>query len=176
MEREVPGAGVIAARVLKGTPDVVVDGPLGRLIIDHKTGNDRGRRELLALGGAVQLADYAVIASEKGKPWPLGAFFQLRSRRLLTTEARVVGAEVIAGPRPKEVWKLVDDARNRAFTTLLAGDIDAPGADGSKPGPLAIVEGDRLRLAPPCPRCPADVLCGRAYALMRARGGSSESS
>lgn len=176
IERALPGG-----RTLKGTPDVVVDGALGRLVIDHKTGNDRVRREQLAVGGAVQLVDYTVIAGEKDKPWPQAAYFLLRSRRLLTTEARIKGAEVIAGPRPKDAWKLVDDARSRAFAALLAGEIDAPAADGSRPGPNVVVEPvlgagaheGRLRFAPPCKGCPADVLCGRAFAIMLAKAGAT---
>ncbi len=169
IERELP-AGPGATRKLRGTPDIVVDGPLGRLIIDHKTGNDRGRRELLATGGAVQLVDYTVMAGDKGKAWPQAAYFQLRSRRLITTDARIVGAEVVVGPRQKDAWELIDAARTRAFAALAAGEIEAPGADGSAPGAVAVVEQGRLRLAPPCARCPADVLCGRTPF---SRGGSA---
>ena len=171
--RELPSLAGAGVRTLKGTPDLVVDGPLGRLIIDHKTGNDRGRRELLAVGGAVQLVDYTVIAGDKGKPWPQAAYFLLRSRRLITTDHRIVGAEVIVGPRQKDAWELVDAARGRAFATLVAGEIEAPGGDGGPVGPLALVEQGRLRLAPPCALCPADVLCGRAFAVMRARARSA---
>ncbi len=156
VEKQLPGQ-----RTLKGTPDVVVDGPLGRMVIDHKTGNDRSRRQQLAEGSAVQLVDYTVIVGEKGKPWPQAAYFQLRSRRLITTDARVKGAEVVVGPRPKDAWDVVDKARQRVFAELIKGELSAPAADGSSP--LLHVLQDPLQLEPPCPGCPADVLCGRAF-------------
>lgn len=164
--REFPGE-----RTLKGTPDVVVDGPLGRMIIDHKTGNDRLKRQQLAQGTAVQLIDYTVIAGEKGKPWPMAGYFQLRSRRLLTTDPRVVGAEVIVGPRPKEAWAIVDAARQRAFSLLLSGELRAPAADGSSPAQhLSAPDATTpMQLEPPCSRCPYDVLCGRAFVAAKKR-------
>lgn len=171
IERELPPGSAGERRVLKGTPDVVVDGPLGRLIIDHRTADDAGRRESLMMGTALQLIDFTVMAGEKGTAWPQSAFFQVRSRLLLTTDPRIVGAEVVGGPRQKASWALLEEARLRGFAALRAGEIEAPGADGSAPLGLPILEQGRLRLPAPCHGCAADVLCGRAFALMMARAG-----
>lgn len=153
-------------RTLKGTPDLVVadpSGALGRFVIDHKTANDAKRRAQLAEGTAVQLLDYAVMVGAKGQPRPGIAFFQLRARRLITTDKRLQGAElVVADKLPKDAWADLDAARAAAFTDLAAGLVAAPAADGTPPHTHA--SATPLRLEPPCAHCAYDVLCGRAFA------------
>lgn len=152
-------------RTLKGTPDLVVadpSGALGRFVIDHKTANDAKRRAQLAEGTAVQLLDYAVMVGAKGQPRPGIAFFQLRARRLITTDKRLQGAElVVADKLPKDAWADLDAARAAAFSDLAAGLVVAPAADGTPPH--THTSATPLRLEPPCAHCAYDVLCGRAF-------------
>ncbi len=156
-----------SSRLLKGTPDLVVDGDDAdgkpfRLIIDHKTGNDDYRRAALRTGVPVQLLDYALLVADKQRPAKLG-YFQLRSGRLLTTMPGLLGAEHILAERtPQEGWGLLEQARRAAFTSLHKGVVEAPGADGGGTGLPIVVDSSGLHLQPPCAFCRADALCGRA--------------
>ena len=156
-----------SSRVLKGTPDLVVDGddvdgkPI-RLIIDHKTGNDDYRRAALRTGVPVQLLDYALLVADRSRPARLG-YFQLRSGRLLTTMQGLLGAEhVVAERTPQQGWALLEQARHAAFSSLHTGEVEAPGAQGGNPGLAIVVDSTGMHLQPPCAYCRADALCGRA--------------
>lgn len=164
-----------SSRVLKGTPDLVVDGDDAegkpfRLIIDHKTGNDDYRRAALRTGVPVQLLDYALLVADKTRPAKLG-YFQLRSGRLLTTMPGLLGTEHIVAERtPQEGWGLLEQARRAAFAGLQRGEVEAPGADGGNPGLAIVVDSTGLHLQAPCAYCRADALCGRASPLWTLKG------
>lgn len=156
-------------QALEGTPDLVVEGPLGVFVVDHKTGGDADKRMLLGAGGALQLVEYAAMVGERGRPWPSFGYYQLRTRRLVTTDARVRGAEIVDGPVAKDAWRPLERARAQALAALRAGQVIAAGVeDGLDDRVDAVVAtphvaGGVLRLAPPCWSCRADVLCGRAF-------------
>jgi hypothetical protein len=168
-------AGTTVTWTLQGTPDVVVEGPSGVFVVDHKTGGDARKRAALAAGAALQLVDYAALAGERGKPWPGFGYFQLRTRRLLTTDARIRGADVVAGPVAKDAWKPLERARAATLGALNEGNVVAAGVevDGGEVGAGIVdephVHGGVLRIAPPCWSCRADVLCGRAWATTSKR-------
>jgi hypothetical protein len=151
---------------LEGTPDVVVEGPLGVFVVDHKTGGDARKRQALAVGAALQLVDYAALAGERGKPWPGFGYYQLRTRRLLTTDDRIRGADVVAGPAAKDAWKPLERARAATLRALHEGAVVAAGVSEDEDDVVDDPHVDRgvLRIAPPCWSCRADVLCGRAFA------------
>ncbi len=166
--------GATVTLTLEGTPDVVVDGPFGAFVIDHKSGGDARRRAALSVGAALQLLDYAVIAGERGKPWPGFGYYQLRTRRLLTTDARIRGADVVLGPSAKDAWLPLQRARARAIGALRQGTVVAAGVDGD--GDVIdgdVIDGDVidaphvdrgvLHVVAPCGSCRADVLCGRTF-------------
>ncbi len=179
LERELPSAwqGVKKNRTLKGTPDLVVvgvdaDGKSFPFVIDHKTGREDHRRQLLRLGVPLQLLDYAALVAQPEQGPPGFAYFIIRSRRLLTSESRLastaagtVGVERIESERtPREGWVIVENSRRAAFSRLASGEIEAPGAEGGTSDDVDVDADKRLlRLAPPCTWCRADVICGRAW-------------
>ena len=165
-----------SSRILQGTPDLVVDGDDSdgkpyRLIIDHKTGNDEARRAALRTGVPVQLLDYALlVGADQQRPAKLG-YFQLRSGRLLTTMAGLIGAEHIVAERTaREGWTLLEHARRDAFAGLHRGEVEAPGAEGGNPGLAIVVDSAGLHLPAPCAYCRADALCGRSSPLWSIKG------
>jgi hypothetical protein len=152
------------AQTLRGTPDLVVEGPHGTFIVDHKSGGDTDKRGLLAAGAALQLVEYAALVGQRGRPWPAFGYYQLRARRLMTTDARVRGADVVPGPVAKDAWRPLERARARAWRALRDGVVVATGVADSADGVVGrpeVVDGV-LQIVPPCRSCPADVLCGRA--------------
>jgi hypothetical protein len=170
----VDNAGTTVTLTIEGTPDVVVAGDLGVFVVDHKTGGDARKRQALSVGAALQLVDYAVIAGERGKPWPGFGYYQLRTRRLLTTDARIRGADVVTGPGAKDAWRPLERARAAALGALREGTVVAAGvADGDSDDVVdePHVERGVLRVVPPCWSCRADVLCGRALATSTTAGG-----
>jgi|GEM_PF-675914 len=174
-ERDLPTIlqGTPTSRILKGTPDLVVegtdtDGRVFPFVIDHKTGREDHRRTLLRLGVPLQLLDYARLVGDPLQA-PTGfGYFIIRSRRLLTADTRIRGVDHVGADRTaREGWRLIEIARAQAFTRLAEGTVLAPGADGA---PVADIQvdvdnkgGERLVIGPPCAWCRADVICGRAW-------------
>ena len=163
---------VPTSRILKGTPDLVVegtdvDGRVFPFVIDHKTGREEHRRTLLRLGVPLQLLDYARLVGDPLQA-PTGfGYFIIRSRRLLTADLRIRGVDHVSSDRSaREGWRLIEAARAQAFTRLAAGTVSAPGADGASLTDIQIdvdQQGvERLVIGPPCAWCRADVICGRA--------------
>ena len=162
-EKEYEGTG-LGAR-LAGTPDLVIDSP--RRIIDFKWGGMAYRRDLLARGGAYQLAVYGRLASGKGKLLP-GAYYILESRRLITaTPDAFPGAEVVTGPELEAVWEGLERAHSARRKELKAGQVFATGFPESDevepPDHDALTEDGVLEVAPPCHFCDYAGLCGRDF-------------
>jgi len=162
-ELPTPIGTAILQRTLKGTPDLVVmgvdDGKPFPFVIDHKTGREEHRRTLLRLGVPLQLLAYARLVGDKAMAPPGFGYFIIRSRRLLTADARVRGVELVPAERTaREGWGLIEAARRQAFEALARGEVRAPGADDAVPEEIAVV-GDRVVIGPPCRWCRADVVC-----------------
>lgn len=148
-----------------GIPDLVIESP--RRILDLKWGGMNYRRELLARGGAYQLADYGYVASEKGEILP-SAFFILESRRLMTVSGDAFpGAETIDGPGPELVWGALEKACADRLAELKEKRVEATGViepGGEKPPDRDVLgEDGTLVLHPPCRFCDYGGLCGTIY-------------
>jgi hypothetical protein len=174
VEKELPTAwqGIQRTRTLKGTPDLVVvgvddDGRSFPFVIDHKTGREDHRRQLLRLGVPLQLLDYARLVGSTDLGPPGFGYFIIRSRRLLTSDTRIGTAERIESDRtPREGWAMVERTRQLAFSRLAAGEVSAPGADGHTAKDVDVdVNQGVVVLAPPCSWCRADTICGRAWSV-----------
>jgi ATP-dependent helicase/nuclease subunit B len=163
-ELPTPVQGAVLQRMLKGTPDLVVVGvDSGRpfpFVIDHKTGREEHRRTLLRLGVPLQLLAYARLVGDKTMAPPGFGYFIIRSRRLLTSDSRLHGVELVPADRTaREGWGLIEAARREAFDALARGEVRAPGADDEVPDEIAVGP-DRVVIGPPCRWCRADVVCG----------------
>jgi hypothetical protein len=159
-----PIGSAVLQRTLKGTPDLVVmgvdDGRPFPFVIDHKTGREDHRRTLLRLGVPLQLLAYARLVGDKAMAPPGVGYFIIRSRRLLTADARLRGVELVPAERTaREGWGLLEGARRQAFEALARGEVRAPGADVEIPDEIAVLA-DRVVIGPPCRWCRADVVCG----------------
>jgi hypothetical protein len=162
-EKEYEGIGL--GTRLAGTPDLVIDSP--RRIIDFKWGGMAYRRDLLARGGAYQLAVYGRLAAGKGKIVP-GAYYILESRRLITaTPGAFPGAEVVTGPDLEAVWAGLDRAHATRRKELKAGQVFAMGlsesVDDEPPDHDTLTEDGTLEVAPSCHFCDYAGLCGRDF-------------
>jgi hypothetical protein len=155
-------------RLVKGRPDLVVEGPGGFpvVVIDFKSGDDAGKLRALEGGTAVQLVAYAQLVRESAsQPWPGIAFYQVRSRKLLTTCKELGGHETIESPhavddisvRLKKAGKEADDA-------IEAGRAEARGVGVPLHQLRSRVEGNDIVIAPQCTFCSFGFLCGRAIA------------
>ncbi len=162
-EAEYIGTGV--GGKLAGTPDLVIDSPLR--VIDFKWGGARYRRDLLADGGAYQLAVYGSLAGGKTKLLP-GAYYILESRSLITAHPTAFpGAEVVPGPQLETILQGLEQAHaerrkelksKQVIATALGEDEDSvpPKSDG-------LLENGSLGVAPPCNFCDYAGLCGQDF-------------
>lgn len=151
---------------LGGRPDVILKDAAGRLlVVDFKFGGESSRKDELRNGAAVQVAAYAQLLEKESEGPVAVAFYVLRNRSLLLSDAITALGTHIEGPSPKETW----DAA--AFT--FAGRRAARGAGlvtarGVGEPDLVVrrsqLRQDRLELAPPCRYCDYAVLCGKAFA------------
>ena len=159
-EKEYEGMGL--GTRLTGTPDLVIDSP--RRIIDFKWAGIGYRRDLLARGGAYQLAVYGRLAAGKGGMLP-AAYYILASRRLLTASPDAFpGAEVVSGPELEAVWNGLECAHAARRKELKARLVIAAGFLESEEATLpehdALTEDGVLELARPCRFCDYAGLCG----------------
>ena len=162
-EKEYEGAGL--GTRLAGTPDLVIDSPLR--IIDFKWSGAGYRRDLLAKGGAYQLAVYGRLAAGKGKLLP-GAYYILESRRLITaTPGAFPGAEVVPGPNLEAVWEGLERAhavrRKELKAGLVVATAFAESEDVTPPEHDELTEEGVLEVAPPCRFCDFAGLCGQDF-------------
>ena len=86
---------------IRGRLDLVVSGPGGRVVLDHKLGGRTKRADELATGAAVQLATYAFVAERDGKPPHVG-YFIVRDQRLLgIAGGPYPDHDAVEGPPPR---------------------------------------------------------------------------
>lgn len=160
--RGVPG------RQMVGRPDVVIGdtttlNPKNLVVLDLKSGGDRWRRRSLEGGLALQLVAYAGLLAREGEPWPGIGYFQIRSRRLLTTDPHLGGAQAIEPALTvEETAARLKKITARAEAAIEQGRAEAPGVGKRLEDMHSHVEHGELVIAPPCRHCRFAVLCGRA--------------
>ena len=159
-EKEYSGPGL--GGKLAGTPDLIIDSPLR--VIDFKWGGAGYRRQLLANGGAYQLAVYGRLVGRKSKPLP-GAYYILESRRLITaTPADFPGAEGVPGPELEAIWEGLERAHAVRRKELNAGQVIAAAfsenEESEPPDSDGLLEDGTLAVAPSCGFCDYAGLCG----------------
>jgi hypothetical protein len=149
--------------------DVVLAGGSGaggaKRIVDLKWGGARKKHKLLEVGAAVQLASYAYLEAEGRDPFPAVGYFVMDGQRLLTTQpGQFQAAEPVEGPLPAETWRRIEATHAQEWTELDAGRVTARGVTSATGGPIQEpqVEGDLLRIPPPCHYCDYGILCGLA--------------
>lgn len=148
-------------RRVKGRPDLVVGDPLA--VIDLKSGGDRDKQAALQDGTAVQLVAYAQLVKEAGGPWPGIAYFQVRTRKLLTTSPELGGAQAIETPYDVEAVSLrLKRAGKEADDEVARGRASAPGVGVRSSALRSFVDGEQIVIASPCRFCAFSFLCGRA--------------
>jgi hypothetical protein len=163
LEKEYEGMGL--GTRLAGQPDLVIDSP--RRVIDLKWGGMSYRRDLLARGGAYQLAVYGRLAAGKARLLP-GAYYILESRRLITaTPDAFPGAEVVTGPDLEAVWAGLERGHAARRKELKGGLVLATALpeseDAGPPKHDALTEDGVLEVAPPCRFCDYAGLCGKDF-------------
>lgn len=154
---------------MAGTADLVT-GP-SPVVIDLKWGGLTFRRQSLAKGSALQLAAYGELESfATGGSAPDGAYFILKSQRLLTTSTRFPGAERVSGPSPRETWLGAERAWKTCWAETERGLVRARGIpdleDSSQLAPeeSSLSEEGVLNLKAGCRFCDYSILCGREAA------------
>jgi len=146
---------------IRGRLDLVVSGPGGRVVLDHKLGRRTKLAASLAGGVAVQLATYAFVAERDGKPPHVG-YFIVRDQRLLgIAGGPYPDHDAIEGPPPEQVWRAFVVATRGRTAELDAGEVHVPGVSGGDAPARGRLEGDTVRLPAPCDYCEYDALCGR---------------
>ena len=158
-----------AGGTLRGRADLVFTSPSA--VVDLKWG-DRGRRDLLRNGGALQLAAYAMLLAHADglRRLPPVAYYVLRTATLLAQSDRdFPGAESLGGPPPAEVWAAAEKAVLETRDALARGELPAPGIEqDEKKARTELLSAGSLFVAAPCWFCDHPALCGRAFAAEEA--------
>ncbi len=154
----------VEGRAMLGRLDLVVQRGDALVVVDHKSGSERRRLRELLQGTAVQLAVYASLLREPSSPWPGVGYYQIRSRRLLTTD-EALGGEQAVDPGSHDVAWTADRIKRKAHDVeadIAAGRCDAPGVGKRLYELRSQAFDDDLLIAPPCRHCRFSLLCGRA--------------
>jgi len=149
-----------------GRTDLIVgrDGPAA--VIDLKWGSANSYRERLEQGKAHQLAAYSYLVGA-GDFLPV-AYFVLNTQELLTTDTSGTFRQAIRqqGPGPRDTWRALSNAVERAYALIDAGEAPAlglPTEDGEQWGDDQPDSSDVLTIDDPCRYCDCGPLCGRSY-------------
>lgn len=147
-------------RRMRGRPDLVVESPL--VVIDLKSGGDIEKARALAECTAIQLVAYAHLVRDGDGAWPAIAYFQVQSRRLLTTDPWLGGGQAIASPHTVEdIFARLQRAGRAADAAIQSGTAVAPGVGVSIDALVSFVDGNEIHVAAPCRFCASATLCGR---------------
>lgn len=156
----------LGERVLGGTPDLVLEGPDGRLVLlDLKWSGASYRTDELRAGTALQLSAYAALLEAAGTPVRTLGYLVLRGRRLLVRGEPLAFAQRIHPELLARTWAATRDAWAERSSQLSAGDVFVEGIatlDHAPPEDAVLDTEGRLTLPPPCRFCALDLLCGRS--------------
>ena len=151
---------------LRGIIDLELAAADGRpAIVDLKWSDwDRYRRQEIAEARPVQLAVYArLLQNERSHPFPPGAYFMMKQRRLLAVNSEPFPPEFrIEGSDLASVWEAVAEVRDHALRELAAGRVVATGvepADARDRDDGETTEAP-IVIDPPCRFCSFGRLCG----------------
>ena len=156
---------------LLGSIDLELESAEGQqAIVDLKWSDwDRYRRREIAEGRPIQLAVYSRLLNagllKKGRrhDFPPGAYFMMKQRRLLATDAEPFPPEFrVEGDELSRVWGGVMKARDSALAELAAGRVLAAGVEteGEAASEGAETGEARIAIDPPCRFCSFGRLCG----------------
>lgn len=162
---EVERSGDALGGRLEGRLDLVL-GPAST-VVDLKLGSGEDRRRELARGTAYQLAIYARLLRTDEPVACATAYFIVRERRLISTDAAAFpAAEVVPGPSADATFAALERAYETRRAEVDRGLLLAPGNpddEGRVHPERDGVEGGVLVLAPLCGYCRLGALCGRAF-------------
>jgi RecB family exonuclease len=137
---------------LTGVIDHVLKDRSGRnLIVDHKWGSSKYKREALETGGSLQLALYSLLISAGTEP--VLAYHMIRDRNVMTLNLDYTGGKRIEGPEGREVVKRAAAGIKEAKALLSKGVLRARG----------LGEDEGRDFEAPCSYCDFDRLCGRYF-------------
>ena len=156
---------------LLGSIDLELESAEGQqAIVDLKWSEwDRYRRREIAEGRPIQLAVYSRLLNagllKKGRrhDFPPGAYFMMKQRRLLATDAEPFPPEFrVEGDELSRVWGGVMKARDSALAELAEGRVLAAGVEteGEAASKGAETGEARVAIDPPCRFCSFGRLCG----------------
>ena len=141
---------------IMGFLDLVAEGRAGKLVIDFKwQQSDKGRREEIRQGRAIQLAVYRALMSQSKQSVSAG-YYLLRQRQFLQPEADAFGTGTgLPGKSLEDTWTDICDSARQVAGELKSGDVRAPGHLKKK-------ERQTLAITVPvlCKYCDFQALCG----------------
>lgn len=157
---EIDGETVAVGVTLRGRLDLVWEDP--DVVLDLKWGKGR-QLEKLTRGTAIQLAAYAAMRAGEGHRSET-AYFVLLNQHLLAEPGGVLAqdARELGSQRAADTWSATRASLEQRRQSLAAGQLEAPGAEGTKRESAFSPAG--LQVAPPCTYCDYAGLCGRGGA------------
>lgn len=149
---------------LRGTPDLVLEDPRGKLVLlDFKWAGAASHRDDLERGTALQLAAYAALLRSRGLPVRTLGYLVLRSHRLMVRGEALAFAQCLSPDLLDATWSAAERAFEARVGELARGEVRAEGVwvAGHTPIGAPAIDGGRLVVPPPCAFCALDLLCGR---------------
>jgi RecB family exonuclease len=172
---EVPVEGELDGRPLRGSIDVLLQAANGEeLVLDLKYGSSSYAKKL-ENGHAIQLAVYAEARRQHSgaEALPPAAYFSLKSKRLIATDAAPrFGRHSHRGPPVSATWTRAQNTLRAIAATLASGRVPVGGVQAmAEAGFLPVLgvasdrDGDHIALPPDntCQYCSFGGVCGRSW-------------
>ncbi|HLM74224.1 MAG TPA: PD-(D/E)XK nuclease family protein, partial [Polyangiaceae bacterium] len=120
----------LGARALRGTPDILLEDPRGKLILlDFKWSGESYRREELRSGTALQLAAYAALLKRRGRSIRALGYVILEGKCLLIRGDELAFAQRIR-PEPLDLtWAAAERGWTERAAELSRGEVYADGVE-----------------------------------------------
>ena len=122
------------------------------VIVDHKWGKAKYKREALESGTSLQLALYSLLIS--GGTEPILAYHMIQDRDVMTLNQDYSGAKRVEGPDGREVVKRAAAGIEGAKAVLQSGVLIARGL---------LKEDQERHFEAPCRYCDFDKICGKFF-------------
>ncbi len=142
-------------RTVKSIPDMLLVDPAtgAPVVIDFKLGGKHD--EKLQDGIAFQLATYAFLAQEEGRPFPDAGYYIVGKQRLACSTSIATTPPVTPDAPLSETWRGLVAAARASWEALQRGEVVVPDPDAK-----AKLDGGYLTLPPECGHCDFGLLCG----------------
>jgi hypothetical protein len=153
----------LGSLALKGTPDLVLTDPTGRLVLlDFKWSGEAYHREELRRGTALQLSAYATLLRSQGLEVRALGYLILRSQRLIVRGDGIAFAQRLSPELLGATWDAAERAWRERVAELARAEIYVEGVRSADHAPIdeARLDNGRLVLPPGCRYCGLDLLCG----------------